>query len=315
MSPTLLAERVDSQVDSIVSKPSPLARLSNSFGRSLRAGNLSPNTIESYLESVKQFSEFLVWSRSPLDPEKIRRQDVEAFITHLLGKFKPTTAAVRFRSLQAWFKWLLEEEIITVSPMAHMRPPSVDKTPPPVLTDKQVEALFKATEGKDFEARRDQALIRVFLTAGARRAEVAGLKVTDVDLDRGIMQVMGKGRRPRQAPLSRRAVKALDRYLLVRDAHPHHDEPWLWLGHKGQLKDSGIFQVVRRRARQIGLDIHPHQFRHTFAHLSKRDGHSDETIMRVAGWNSSAMLRHYGASAASERAIAEFRDRSPDDRF
>ncbi len=296
-------------------RKSPLTPTIASFARHLRAGHLSENTVESYLTAAEQLAEFLRWNRLPQEPSKIKREHVEGYIQDVLNKHRPTTAAIRYRSLLAFFRWLLEEEMIDSSPMAHMRMPEVDDAPPPILSEKEVRSLLKACEGKDFEARRDYAMVRIFLATGARRTEVAGIRLDEVDLDVRVIKVMGKGRRPRVAPLSHKAVQALDRYLRVRAELPRASEPWLWLGHKGRLTSNGVFQALRRRAVRAGLDFHPHQLRHTFAHFSKLDGHSDETIMRVGGWKNSAMLRHYGSSAATERALQDFHDRSPDDRF
>jgi site-specific recombinase XerD len=135
-------------------------------------------------------------------------------------------------------------------------------------------ALLPATSGRSFEDRRDYALMMTFIDTGARRWELAGLQYTpdddetnDVDLDRGVLRVLGKGRRERPLPIGRKTVRALDRYIRVRTQLPSSSELWLWLGHKGRLTDCGILQVVRRRGRQAGLgDLHSHQLRHTFAH-------------------------------------------------
>jgi site-specific recombinase XerD len=156
--------------------------------------------------------------------------------------------------------------------MAGMRPPSLEDKPVPVIPDDALRALLKACEGRDFENRRDAALIRVFVDTGIRLGEMADMRIDDLDLDQRVALVTGKGRRSRVVPLGAKAIRALDRYVeRARPAHPHADEPWLWLGAKGRMTDSGIAQMLRRRCHEAGIaPIHAHQFRHTFAHAGSQ---------------------------------------------
>ncbi|MET0715261.1 MAG: tyrosine-type recombinase/integrase, partial [Mycetocola sp.] len=187
-----------------------------SFQRSLRAANRSPRTVQSYTEAAEQLAGYLVRRGMPTVVDSIRREHVEAFIVDLQTRFKTTTVAVRFRSLQQLFKWMLEEGEITMNPMARMRPPSVDETPPAVLTDDELRALLRVCEGTGFTERRDAAIIRCFIDTGARLSEIANLRVDDVDLDGHTFKVIGKGSRTRVVPIGAKTVKALDRYLRVR---------------------------------------------------------------------------------------------------
>lgn len=314
--------------------PYNLAPLVTSWLRSLRSRNLSENTQRVYGRAGHEFAAFLLtYLPDPREEgarprpaalegdDGIHREHVEVFITRLMKRTSPATAHQYHRSLKTFFNWLVAEEEMTRSPMRTMKAPEMPEKEVPIIPDDALKKLFKACAGKGYEERRDTAALMVFLDTGGRLAEVTERRQAALDLELNVLHVLGKGDRERPLPFGRATSTALDRYLRALGKHLGRvvkpTDP-LWVGVKGKhmLTTSGMAKMIARRCSQAGIPhLHPHQFRHTFAHLWKVNGGNEDALMRIMGWRSREMLNRYGASAGEERARAEHRDLSPGDRL
>lgn len=313
-------------------QPYDLQPLISSWLRSLASRDLSKNTVRIYANAAGQLRTFLM-AYVPPDADArpaptmlegrhgIHREHVEAYVTALRARTSAGNAHQHFRSLKTFFNWLVEEEEMDRSPMRTMKVPRPPEVEVPVIPDDALKKLLSTCKGKDFESRRDTAIIMMFLDTGARLSEATERLQAALDLDLKVLHVLGKGNKERPAPFGKATALAMDRYLrsaskhLGRSLEPT-DPLWFSAKRKEALTIWGVGTMIERRCQEAGIPhIHPHQFRHTFAHLWQMNGGGDDALMRIMGWSSRQMLNRYGASAGQQRALKIHRDLSPGDRL
>lgn len=284
---------------------SRLQDLSASFGRHLRAEGISDRTIALYNQAIKQFSAWLVeQDREPVVDE-LNRAAIREWLATLADKREAGTVRMRYRGLHRFCGWLVDEDELDEHPMKTLSPPVPKSKPVPVLTDDELNRLIKAVTGKTFEKRRDEAIVRILLDCGIRVSELCGLTLEDIDLDQGMAIVRGKGNKVRPVYFGARTTASVDRYLRLRSRHRWAHTDALILSQRGPMSTDGVRErmgIIGAAAQIEGL--HPHRFRHTFAHDYLMSGGQERDLKRLAGWSSDVMLERYGASAADSRAKA-----------
>lgn len=313
-------------------RPSPGAYQTwlDSWALSMRAEARSHRTITTYVDALNLFAGWLsVHALRVSDWDQVGRQQLRTFFVwlqqagtpcpHRLVAGDPAPTCTGYgkgyvnnlaRCLQQFFAWYAAEEDAP-NPLLGFTLPAApkmgDKQVPVVQPEDLLALLRDAEQGRDFESRRDAAILRLFAGTGTRLAELAGLRLGDVHLPRREATVTGKAGKERTVKFDNRAALALDRYLRLRSKRPGAptgDEAPLWLGRRRGMgmTPSGVYQVIARRGRNLGMILHPHMFRHTFSHRWLDAGGAEGDLMELAGWDSPQMLRHYGASARAARA-------------
>ncbi|MFE5163667.1 tyrosine-type recombinase/integrase [Streptomyces sp. NPDC056697] len=284
------------------------------WDRSLRAGNYPETTRYNYLLSAAQLARYLNENATPdleaedaaEDPTEVTRAHVEAFQGWMIETRSASTALNKHKGLQQFFKWLmLDEEEIDRSPMERVRQPKTVKKLIPVMRDDDTRKVLAACKGKAFLQLRDEAIIRLYYNTGARLSEVGNLTLEDLDLVTDSVHYHGKGSRDRRVRFGPKTARAVSRYLRARAKRKGAELPDLWLAERGgrRLAPNGIKIMIKRRGLSAGVKgVHAHRWRHNFAHEWKRAGGDSGDLMLLMGWVSEDMPRHYGASAAAERA-------------
>lgn len=203
--------------------------------------------------------------------------DIRRFVARMHGG--GTGGRSIARRLSAWrslYRWLIRHRGLRANPVEGIRAPKSAAMLPRVLSPEQAGALL-AAPADDVLAVRDQAMFELLYSSGLRVAELAALDLADgVDLDAGMVRVIGKRKRERIVPVGEPACAALRQWLAVRGELARADSTALFLSRHGErLSTPGIRSRLAQHARTLGLGVHvhPHMLRHSFAsHLLQSSG-------------------------------------------
>lgn len=296
--------------------------LVTSWQLALEADGASQNTRATYRKAVDILASWLAEEHPEVGPAELGRDHVRGWLVHVRQTRSASTARAWFSGVRSFCRWLVDEGEAAEDATAGVKTPRPSEPHTPVLSEVELRRLLRTVEGADFGSRRDAAILLLFLDAGLRLSELAGLTLADVDLADRVLYVQGKGSqrsgpRLRAVPLGSRATRALDRYVRARRRHQLADRPQLWLGTAGRtLGVEGVDNVVKRRGAQAGLKgVHPHQLRHTWASHFRQAGGSEGDLLVLGGWRSRAQLDRYGKATAAERAREAARRYSLGDRL
>ena len=252
---------------------------------------LSKNTVSSYKNDI---SSFLSWlNKKQINYQQVSGKNINEFISNLFNSsLKSSSINRKISSIKHFYLFLSKKKIIKYSPADEIETPKQEKYLPISMSEDEVEKLLSSPNSNRIIERRDKAMIEILYATGMRISELVNLKLTDIDFNRSVLKVFGKGSKERLVPYGEKAAEALDIYLRDRK---RSDSKNVFLSNRGsQITRGAFWQRIKIYIKRENLksSISPHTLRHAFAtHLLNRGadlrsvqillGHSDLSTTQI----------------------------------
>ena len=253
---------------------------------------LSQNTVQSYKNDISSFAAWV--EKYPDIPlAKTTKSNINQYIAHLFKSgLKSSSVNRKISTIKSFFIFLLKKKYILLSPVEDIDMVRQEKYLPVSMSETEVELLLKSPSLDSFIGRRDRAMIEMLYATGMRISELINLKITDVDCNRLVAKVMGKGSKERLIPYGEIAADHLNMYLQDRKDINSNE---IFLSNRGKKITRGAFWnriKLYLRKENLKESISPHTLRHAFAtHLLNRGadlrsvqillGHSDLSTTQI----------------------------------
>jgi len=270
--------------------------------------NASPHTCRGYRKDLEGFEVFLKAAGMYLSPagtvemEKVDRMAIRKYMSFLHRKNKKSSIARKISTLRSFFKYLIKEQRIASNPAKSVSTPKVEKTLPTTLTVDEAFRLMESPEripqNSSAVSRenglRDRAILELLYSSGLRVSELVGLNLNQLDLDLGIVKVMGKGRKERIVPVGGKAIEASRAYLEERGVFKGED-PIFINSFGGRLTARTVGRLIKKYTRHSGIfrKVSPHSLRHTFATHLLDAGADIREIQEMLGHSSLSTTQRY----------------------
>jgi len=263
--------------------------------------NVSRHTVVSYLRDLRQFNSFLAergygQREGRVEAALVEDKHIKAFLGHLFKQCRKVTIARKISSLKSFFRYLEKQGTLAVNPAELLGTPRLEKYLPTVLTVEETTELIGAVSGSDADVARERAMIELLYSSGLRVGELVSLNCGDIDRERGIVRVMGKGGRERLVPVGQAALDAVRRYLDERDDAGRDEKAPLFLTKRGKrIYPKAVQRSLRRFAAGSGIAKRPtpHSLRHTFATHLLNAGVDLRAIQEMLGHASVSTTQRY----------------------
>lgn len=217
-----------------------------------------------------------------------------------------------YKSVKRFCNWMVEEDILPVSPMTKIKAPRIPEPIIRPLTEDHIETLLEICPAETFIGSRNRAMFLVFLQTGLRLSELAAIMLDDVNVEEMTITVMGKGAKERKVALSRTTLKAMVHYLSMRD--DKYKCLWVSISRKPMTVD-GIGQIFKKTLKErsgiTDVRVSAHTIRHTFATMLLTNGAAEGSLQTLLGHSTQKMTRHYTATVRQQVALDAGRKFSP----
>lgn len=241
----------------------------------------SANTVDSYGRDLKAFSHFIN-NASLSNLADIQAEHLVSFFAYLQEKqYASSTISRHLISLKVFFRFLKKEGVLTTDISRYLKTPKIWQLIPEVLSIDEVEALLEQPDPQSKIGARDIAILELLYATGMRVSEIASLQISDLKDD--TVKVRGKGRKERIVPVGKRALNAIEQYLLH---HRPQRSPHLFLTINGRCIDRiTIWTRIKKYGKLAGIDknISPHTLRHSFATHLLENGADLRLIQEMLG--------------------------------
>ncbi len=251
----------------------------------------SANTVEAYERDLGIYVTFLE-ERGVREVESVTREDVSAFVAFLRETgAAPKTVRRRVSAVRSFHAFLVRDGVTEHHPTADLPVPKAPERLPDVASIEEVDRLLSQPFPEGPRGMRDRAMLEVLYGCGLRVGELVGLDLDDLDLGHGMFRVVGKGDKERVVPVAGAAERALREYL--ERARPHLrpkgsratlDLSAVFVSYRGRrLSRQTVHALVRRYGERVGLDLHPHTLRHSYATHMLEGGADLRSLQELLG--------------------------------
>ena len=255
--------------------------------------SLSDNSVEAYLHDIEKLTTWIQQTEHLKTPQQIELKDLENFIRWIseLG-MTPGSQARIISGLRSFFKYCLQEQIITTSPAMLLESPKLKRSLPDVLSFEEISAMINCIDLSKSEGGRNKAIIETLYSCGLRVTEAVNLRISCLHLDLGFIRVIGKGDKERLIPIGTDAAKYIKIYkndIRIHLSIKPGNEDILFLNRRGaKLSRVMIFLIIKELARlaEIKKTISPHTLRHSFATHLVEGGADLRAVQEMLGHES-----------------------------